>query len=293
MADLECRVQTAEEGKELTVGDRFLLSCQGSVPEFKLDALELRVDEKDKYKLKLFRAEKKEGGIDLQVTSYVVGQHQIKAAQLVDESSSAVLSDLAFTVASVQDPQQPQQKPFGPFGAVHFFPWLFLILALIVVFSALAPFVVIGFAKRKRRKLMDEVNKQVFQYAAFPELHRLLRQSQRRYLFLSDPRVPGEPKDRENAFQEIDTAFTIYLSREFNVPVRKWPLRRTLRTMTKEHANLPEETIAKIRLALTELEKARGQREKVEVQDLFQLLKIVREVSDQIESHLHRVRGAR
>lgn len=289
MADLECSVQTGE--KELTVGDRFALSCHGNIPDLDLKAVELKVDEADKYKLKLFQAAKSSDGLQLEVTSYAAGDHEIKAAQLVDSSHSLVLSDMKFHVASVQDPQHPQEKPFGPVGPLHFFPWLVVVLLAALLVAVITPFVVVGLQKRRRTKLIAEIDHQAFQYGPFHEMHRLLRQSQRRYLFLSDAHVVAENKDLLAAFQEIDSAFLTYVTREFRVPIKKWPIRRCLRLIKAEHTQLSEETVTELRQALAELEKARRHPEKNQSQDLLQLLKIVRTVSDKIEVEERRPRS--
>lgn len=283
MSDLKCEIQKPSEA-ELTVGDRFAIHCEGPVPELDLKALELKLDEKDHYSLKLFGVEKTPSGLDLAVTSYRVGAHDLKAVQLLDPENSLVLGDLRFTVASVQNPEQPRDKPYGPMGPLGFFPWLMVILGVSLLIALAIPPILIWLRRRARQKLLAVIDRQPFQYPPFQEFHRVLRQTQRRHLFLADPAISAPAEDLGAALREMEKNFRVYLSRQFRMPALQWPTSRTLQALKRE-TNLPLEVRQDVAQALQEMEKAQSQVARLAGKDLYQILRLLRKASEGIESH--------
>ena len=150
MAIAQCQLNI-EKPDELTVGQSFLMHCDSSVSA--LQNPELRLDPADTYKLRILKSNSAAG--DFVVTSLSAGQHQIKAAQLVDASQSVVLSDLQFTVKSVLDPKEPQKEPYGPRGPmlIKISPLVWAILAVLVLGTAVSLFW--GFYRSfQKRKLL-------------------------------------------------------------------------------------------------------------------------------------------
>lgn len=284
MADLDCTIIQKQEGKELTVGEKFALSCKGAaVKDLNPEKIELKLDDKDKYALKLFKAQKSESGdLILEVTSYLTGDRELKAVQIVDDQNSLVLGDMKLHVASVMNPQEPRKEPYGPWGPIRFFPWSVVVLLIVLLIAVITPFVALGLRRRQRRKLVDQVDSKSFQYPPFQELHRCLRQSQRNYLFLSDARAPAESNALESALGELDQSFRTYITRQFKVPALHWRAGRLVRTVQTEFPKLDEQTIHDLGLTLTELEKANRQKQNLNSQDLAQILKIIRKTSDEI-----------
>ncbi len=114
-----CQIQ--KNSKALQVGDLFYLICpkaEGqSYQDWNPSLMELRLSPEDQYKVKLIHPESVSADeIKLLVTSYLVGQHEIKNLQVVDAVHSEVLQIPAFQVTSVIDPQKPPPEPFGPVG---------------------------------------------------------------------------------------------------------------------------------------------------------------------------------
>lgn len=282
MADLNCRTDLPE-GKSLTVGDRFTWACEGSIPALSLEKTELRLEEADKYKLKLFKIQKSEqGALLLDTTSYMVGEHTLKAVQLVDPEHSVLLGDLKFTVSSVQDPKEPVKEPFGPMGPVRFFPVVFLALiaAAVILFSI--PFLVSWLRRRRRRKLMESLDARSFQYAPFPELHRNLRSLQREFLFLADFGAEGSEEEKKTAFLRMKEFFRDYLSRQFRVPAFQWGSVAIVKALLRE-TSLKEEALKEVALTLREIERAEKDPVKLTAKDLFQLLKMMKQTSETVE----------
>lgn len=287
MADVNCRFELPE-GKDLTVGDRFTWACEGSLPNLDISKTELRLEEADKYKLKLFRIQKGENGtLLLDVTSYVVGDHTIKAAQLVDAENSVLLGDLKFTVSSVQDPKEPIKEPFGPVPPVRFFPILFVVLIASAVVILLIPVFSSWLKRRRRRKLMEKLDARSFQYAAFPELHRELRAQQRQYLFLTDPGAEGNEDERKLVFGMLKETFQTYVSRQFRLPAFTWKAGRVMQTVAQE-TRLRENALKELGTTLREIERADKDPSKLTSRDLFQLVKMMKNTSEIIEREARR-----
>lgn len=290
MADMNCR-PGLEEGKTLTVGERLTWACEPTAPNsvnIDLAKAELRLEEADKYKLKLLGAQKGENGtILLDTTTYVVGDHTLKAVQLVDPTSSALLGDLRFTVTSVQDPKQPVQEPYGPMGPMRFFPILFFALILVAIVLFLIPVILGWITRRRRRKLMETLDAQSFQYAPFPEFHRVLRGLQREHLFLADPRSDSAEPEKLKAFGTMKDSFRVYLSRQFRVPAFKWNAVGVVKTLLRE-TKLKENAIKEVAVTLRELERAEKDPAKLTPMDLHQLLKMMKNTSEVVEKEVPR-----
>lgn len=323
MADLNCTVEKPpKDEKPYTVGDRFAITCSsaggsgesapagesvsggtapgGAVPGetasvqpipqvglLNLEKTELRLDEKDKYVLKLFKVEKAENGdLRLLVTSYKVGDHKLQALQLVDDSHAFVMSDLEFQVASVQNPQEPRTEPYPPFGPLRFFPWPIVLVTLAMVILMITPFVVIAWRRRLRRVYLREVDSQAFQYPAFQDLHRSLRQLQRKYPFLGDSHHVVQEGDQGAVagLKELREAFDIYLMRSYRLPVKKWGRKQILRTLESELPNVEERHLNALELTLKEFEKAEKQSAKLAAKDVTQIMHMIRRLSDDLHA---------
>ncbi len=282
MAELNCRTELLE-GKPLTVGDRFTWACEGAVPNFDFTNVELRLEEADKYKLKLFGVQKSEqGALLIDTTSYMVGDHTLKAVQLVDLENSILLGDLKFQVSSVQDPKEPVQEPFGPMGPQRFFPTLFFGLLVTALILFLIPIFLGVIQRRRRRKLMETLDSKSFQYAAFPELHRELRALERQHLFLADHRTEGSEDEKKISFETMKSAFRVYLSRQYRIPAFNWRSAAILKALFRE-TNLRPEALKEVAVTLREIERAEKDSSKQTSMDLFQLLKMIKNTSEVIE----------
>lgn len=277
MADVNCQVQTPPDATELTVGARFVIRCEGAWPALDAKSLELRLDEADKYKLKLLTFQPAEAGAaDLEVVSYVVGAHALKAVQLTDAQSSVVLGDLQFTVASVQNPEEPVKEPFPPLGPMSFFPWLFAALVAALLALLLAGLFVGVVRRRRRRKLLDEVLGKVYQSPPAPELYRELRALTRQYLFLTDPKASTEGAPLVDILRALNAHFRVFLTRTYLVPAQRLPTAKVLAELAPA---LGEESAALAQLGhvLRELDRALDNEAKVRGADLAQLARLVRE----------------
>ncbi len=291
MGQINCQVEVpqrpGEESASLTVGREFLLHCQGEWPAIKAALPELRLEETDKYKIQLLEFKFiSTTEAELRVTSYKPGQHQIKAAQLVDAEHSVVLSDLSFTVNSVINPQEPPAEPFGPFGPLplalsiwYTIGFLLMVLALV---SALAWRWRI---RAQRKKLLAEMRLDQQAQDPLAQFFQVVRKSQRKYAFFMNQEA--KPEEVKEFVAEIGEAFKIYLARHLQVPTLKWSTRRILSDIKKNHRKFYDELGPQLKQNLAEIQRA-SQADNLSGKDCQQLLDILRKQVDQIDAYLRK-----
>ncbi|MEZ0393245.1 MAG: hypothetical protein ACAH59_13580 [Pseudobdellovibrionaceae bacterium] len=289
MAQVQCRMEipkSASEAKTLTVGQVFYLNCEGEWPALQKKSLELRLEEADRYKLKLLDFEfTSKTEAQLKVTSYKVGQHQLKAVQLVDSENSVVLSDLDFTIQSVMNPQQPVTEPFGPFGPLALKLPLWFPLTVLLLFAILLGVAVNRWRIRreKRRLLLDMRLTESAQEPIF-QFYQTIRKQQRAY-----PAFSGHeptPEETQNFIAALNESYKIYLARNFEVPTLKWSERKILSDLKKNHRAFYTEFRLEVRKALAELNRALNSKTKMTAQDSQQLLNLLRRHVDHIQTWL-------
>jgi hypothetical protein len=283
-SELHCQIQKILSPDEptLTVGERFGLDCEGAVPAFNSKTLQLKVDEADKYKLKLLAFQRRsDSQLRLEVLSDQVGKHDLQTVQLTDGTNVADLKDLRFEVRSVQDPQNPVQEPYGALGPIGLsIPWFYW-MGLIAVLSLAGLLVVSRIYKRiQRRKLMQEIVANASASSPEAELFLQLRRFQRDWTFLLNPEQKLSPADSQKSLENLNGSYRLFLSRTFELPATRWSTSRTLRTLRREQKQLSGERFDEIRKILRELD--RSQKVNLRSQDLEQLLGWVREDAEKI-----------
>jgi hypothetical protein len=286
MADIQCQVDIPKEegGAGLTVGQIFALNCEGPWPQMKADAVELRLDKENQYKLKLLKVEfLSNTRARLLVTSYKTGEHQLKALQLVEGDRSVVLGDLSFTVNSVMNPQQPVKEPFGPMGPLGLRLPIWYVLGLIFVILMIALVILFRWrVRRQKRKLLNEMR--LGEYAQDPlfQFYQTARKMQRGYAFFSGGELTGE--DAVSFVSALNQAFKIYLARLFQVPTLAWSERRILADLRKNHPEFYQEFRDELRQALAELSRAIKAGKTMNSKDCQQLFELLRKQVDRIQT---------
>ena len=279
MSDLQCSVVKIlrPEDPAVTVGERFALDCQGEFPELELTKAELRVEPADKYKIKLLRAQSEGAGkLRLEVLSDQVGKHELKSMQLFSGLQNLPISALSFEVRSVQDPQAPVTEPYGPLGpimiSVPWYDWMALLLVISLIGSSLAFY---AFRKIERRRLMREITSGAASLSAEDELFQKLRGFQRNWDFLVAPSSPVSIENSKEAVRSLSEAYQLFLSRRFNLPASRWPIRKTLRVLKLENSDILGPDFQAIRKILNELE--RSQNAVLHGRDLLQFIEWIRD----------------
>ncbi|MBX3017948.1 MAG: hypothetical protein KF767_08665 [Bdellovibrionaceae bacterium] len=283
MADVNCQVNAPPadgENPGLTVGARFVLHCEGAWPAMDEKSLELRLDEADKHKLKLVAFKPSgAGAAELEVISYVVGPHELKAVQLTDAQNSVVLNNIKFQVASVQNPEAPMKEPYPPLGPMTFFPWMFAAAIAILVGVLVAGLLAGVFRKRRRVKLLNEVLDRSYQSAPAPEFYRELRALTRQYLFLTDPKASSDGAPLADILRALNSHFRVFLTRTYLIPAQRLTTSKTLAELAPVLG--PESAaLQKLGQVLRELDRALDNEARVRGADLEQISRLVREWVD-------------
>jgi hypothetical protein len=279
---LNCQVEIPEiktslgtATAEITVGRKFLLRCEGEWPDFAADKMELRLESADKYKLQLLEFQKTSSNQgQFLVTSYRAGEHHLKAVQVVDADHSVVLGDLSFTVKSVINPQEPETEPYGPIGPMSFgLPWWYF-AALGAVILSLGVWIGIVWRRRvQKRKLIEEMKLSSSVLPPMSELFQKLRKVNR---VLDETTTATQ-------LSVVDEAFRIYFARKFQIPTLKWSQSLIMKDFKKNFPSLHEDCGLYVMKTFVELERARQVQTEIKVQDLEQLLGLVRKTSEMLE----------
>lgn len=276
MSDLQCEIVKIQnpEDPSVTVGERFLLKCAGDVASLDLKTAELRLDEAEKYKLKLLRAMKSSSSeIQLEVLSDLVGTHQMKALQLVDKQTSVVLAGFQFEVKSVQDPKSPVQEPFGSWGALTLsIPLLFWLLLVALLGSISAVVFWRIHQVRQRKKIMKSILGSASSTSAESELFQKIRKLRR---------LEPAQEQMSEVISDLEKSFQVFLSRHFEIPFIHWPLQKSMKALKSEQANFDREDYLFLQQVLKELEKAKSS-QSTSADDFRQLLSWVNQSASSI-----------
>lgn len=261
---VNCNLEQQSTEKPLTVGQEFFVLCEGDLPDVKdTQAIELRLEKEDHYKLKLLSLEPVNSKQwSLKMVSYQVGSHDIKAVQVIASDESIVLGDLRFTVSSVMKPEEPIQEPFGVTAPVKAaWPLELLILASLFVFT-LAALVIWRIVKKAQRRTWLKSNRALYATSSREkETYSRLRNLRRKL------EVPNE------FLKELETLTLLQFSWWCDLPAPQLGLKKTIKQL--KNLNLSEETLSSSRTLLKELErwqKAKSSPSANQAEVLFQML---------------------
>lgn len=261
----------AVSGDKLSVGHEFAVHCEGEIPAFNKEKLQLQAGEQDKYKIKLLTFQQESNNkISLLVTSYLPGDHQLKGAKLLDDQHAVILSDLNFKVESVIHPQDPPSDPFGPVGPLKLSLSVFFWLGLVLTIAA-AGLLVWTVLRRKmqRQKLLEEMAVHDSALTPVAEISKSIRQFQR------DLKV--------EKVKDINRAFRVYLARKFQIPTLAWSDRVILKDFKKRFPKLYRNHGSLLTKALFEINQALHHMDRVKEKDLEQYIELIRRCVDSLE----------
>lgn len=314
--DLKCefifpQAQSETEGtaKELTVGEVFYAGC--TAPE-KINAthFSLKIDEKQKYSLKLLGSENQDNKWVFKFTSYQVGAQQFPQVELVAEGAvsgpeagagagagSEVekfnLGPLNFKVASVLNPQE-KTEPFGPFSGISMgiplLYWLILLFAILTMISSISGYFLVRWKRKKMLARLEE-----FEIATSPlqQFYSTYRKLQREHGFfhLKESDIDKDKAAYPVVLNEMEQALKLFLLRKFKTPAleNKWSY--TLKDISRYHAEFMSFQYSELKEIIKELEKAKVAIENLKPKDLIQIFEKVRlfiEFSDLLQDAIVR-----
>ncbi len=291
MAVVQCEIQMQE--KELTVGSLFALDCKGDWPKMNAQESELRLDQEFQYTLKLLKMDfVSPTEAKLWVTSYEVGEHTIKAAQLVDKENSVVLGDhqggdLRFVVASVQDPQKPVQEPIGPLGPLKIaISPVYWATALALIFAFILMAVVRIYQKKKIQKQLRSMNLDSYVQSPLQQFYSSLRQIQRKSPLSTGKALKLE--ERVEYVLQLDDLVKLYLARKFLIPTRFWSAQQILKSIEKKNDFLYLDVGDDLKKFLAESKKSVSKDSRkgtLQDKDCVQLADMSRKLVEKIEKY--------
>jgi hypothetical protein len=288
VADYNCTVQIEKPDSALTVGQEFAVACDGDWSHFfvgQSDQVEIRVDQADKYKIKLLSFEGTSSGAHLVVTSYQAGNHDLKTVQIVNAQESRVLGDLHFQIKSVLDPQT-KPEPYGPYGPLRLSlpSWYFVVLALVLV--ALATAITIRVRRHLQKKgMIRELEAQGLAATPFSQFNQNMRRLRREAGFL-EGREEGSENEKTAFVRDLENSYRLYLGRTFLIPTLNWSDALVLKDLKKHHKPVFVLAGNEVDRLLQEFSRAKDSAKNVQNQDLIQLFELARKNVDAMEMHL-------
>ncbi|MFN7825546.1 MAG: hypothetical protein ACK5P6_09315 [Pseudobdellovibrionaceae bacterium] len=284
MKSLQCQLTLPEA---ITVGERFEFLCEN--PErvdFSSALLKTSEETSAKYQLKLLKVEPlDDSAVRFTFTSYKVGNHQFPEVVLQKEGEEYSLGNLNLTVASVIKPEEPPQGPLGPLPALSLsYPlWLWLSVGLFFLI-ALGLIFQIGRRRRQRRVWMQELHDHEQALPPLQAFHSEVRKMVRLHPAFLGQSVSSA--DLIRSFENLESLYRMYLARQFDLPVHRWPTKLSLREIRKLSRKDFAEFGDELQRNLQELQQTKKSKKEFKAQDLQQMVDLVRKSADAIEEVL-------
>lgn len=284
---LNCDIQIPSvEGLEdgvLTVGRIFNLDCkssEGSIGDLSKSQLELAAEQK--FALQLLKVKNvSDQQVQLEMTSYKVGEWKFEKIQLKQEDRLVELAVPPITVKTVID-QQEKPEMFGPIGPLRIpWPWLYIGILLAIVLY------LIGVISLKVRRYMQRkallAHLQDFETAMAPlqQFHAQSRKWQRDYAFFHT--LQGSEEEMRLVLQDIDRLVRVYFIRKFKIPAHQWGRKLILRELRKEYRSTYKVHGALIQKWFNEIEKALNGTTKQKAEDIVQLHNQARKLLEKLD----------
>jgi len=272
---------------DLTVGSKFLVSCEGPNVSLKKDQLSLEVPKEQKYQLKILQPrELSETRGEFVATSWAPGLVKLANPVLTDGSVRVGLGPFQFNVASVIDKKNnPEAKAFAPWSPMHMALPTWLYLSVGILLAAGVAVIALSLRRVLRRKALLRLLEQhpitLSPYHQFNKELRLLVRT-----------LPSRDSDwsvdaARNYFQELDDALKWFLARELILSAFNRRPYEILSELKRSHPTLYSETRRDFAIAFLELEKAQGSAAqpsaRVAVQDAHQIAELARTLADKIK----------
>ncbi len=280
--------------KPLTVGEKFLLTCEGATVPLDAGKVTLRLPREEKYSLRLLRVQSLDENRGVfTATSYRVGEGPIKGVALTDGTRSIELQGVALRLESSIDAQEnPEGKPYSPPDPVKILWPLWLWLAVVAVCLALGAVAFFLVRRRsQRRTLLAELQRHGTALSPYHQFNKDLRLLAREFPMNKPADWTSEVAARY--VEELNRHFRWYLAREFTVPAFQWGDKLILNEVKKRDGRLHRSVHKDLRLALEELNRGIKARERLSALDGQQLVELCRKVADDVDLWRRGARAAR
>ncbi len=280
MSELSCQIdlQGRTPDQQLTVGDKFLLICDGAMPApLKDEAYFQFTDEEQKYTLHILKVQDSlPNNFKLVVTSYKPGDYTGQVLTISDGTTTVKTNELSWRVSSILDPSQ-EPKPFasqGPF-IISYPLWLWVALAAIII--AVSTFIgIFVYRKKKRQKLKAQLETYATMLPPFSQFSRDMRAARRIIEYLKSPGHAAE------MIKKLDEDFRLYLIRELKVPALQVSDSELLAEIKHENPLVYKKHRKELRRILSEFTNAKADLNRVKVKDCEDLSFLSRQVAEKI-----------
>ncbi len=271
-----------EKPEQVTVGDKFKLTCSGQ----SLPTLEGKVAlrfEKPEHEhaldvLDTIRVESNGG--QFVVTGYRPGKYdKIENMKLTDGKRSVTISPQTWEVISIlPKDQQPPPEPFPAYGPFILSWPLWLWLTIVLVIGSIA-FIIYRFIKRRRdlAKLKERLKQHTSALGALGQFHKDMRALARKVTVSLKQTVAKEH------IVELNQIFRYYFVREFWIPAQEWTSKETLKEIKRAHPKLYQDLKLKLSPVFQEMDRALAS-DGIKGEDFEQLMNMSRDLIDAIYS---------
>ena len=287
-----CRVDSQPAEGAFTVGEKFVLLCEGQAVSFgDSKKVHFQMPEALLYVIKVLSVDRlKSNEVILTATSYLKGQHKLQELVLVQDLEEKFnVRPFQLNIKSVID--NPEQKPYPPMGAVMMaYPFWFWFSGTSIFIIALCYGIFRLQRRAKRLKVLEELKRHNTALGPYNQLNKDLRTLTRRYSF--SVKKKWDPILIERYVVSLDEIFRMYLLREFIVPALDWRTNLVVKEINKTDKKRFSSYGISLRKFLKELDRARKDIDKVDKEDCVQLTQMARKVSQTIWQQ-RRMRGAR
>lgn len=259
----------------VTVGEKFLLVCEGGGVELNQAKLSLELPKKARYALRILETRGLEAGRgEFVVTTWVGQSVSFPTLILTDGSNRVDLGPLAInTKSSIPEEKQKEPQPYDPYGPVKLgLPvtvWILIAIVLCLI-GAWAAWLASRLLKRKRLKTLLAKNQ--IALTPFNQFNKDLR----RIVRAGSGDLPASIKDLRESFRW-------YLTRDLVIPATTESTPRILKEIGRKHPKILKSQKRDLSLALNELDKAATSPESTSETDLVQLTDLCRTLADRIQ----------
>lgn len=270
-----------ELAQAITVGEPFLLACEGPATPLNRERLSLELPKQARYMLRLISArELTETRAEFLATTWTSGQIKLENPVLSDGQRRVGLGKVELQVSSVIDPQKnPEGQPFGPWGPVIMrWPlWVWGVVAGLIG-GVIAIFVLQARRWWRRRRLLRLLEANPIAVKPYHQFNKDLRALARTL-----PVHESEWSEEKAAVfaHELDQALRWYLARELVVATIGRSPREIARDLKAADPKLHALVRRDLLIALGEIAKARSQK-RFSLADAQQLMDLSRAVADRI-----------
>ncbi len=284
MAIVDCKINIPPQeglGPDLTVGRKFVLLCEGDIPDLDMTTSEIRLEESQKYALQLVQIDRVDRKtVEFVVVSYKPGSHSLPAVQLVDSQNSVLLGDLTFQVESVLQKNEIK-KPFDSMGAVTLtWPvWIWMIgLALLGIFLLTSLWQMRR--KNQRKKALEAFESFGTAQGPYAQMHARLRILNRKHSEIFSAKGNTPPTEAAEILEELELSLAIYVARTLQIIIRDRSLFSLGIELKKKAKKSKNQDLLKIFFLLRELRRAKKNKINLANQDLNQFLQLMRNLPD-------------